>query len=74
MKKIYTCDICGETIHDPKECFGLHFKTHREFIFGLSGCSDGKHICFHCAVQFKKRLEGTETSKILETYQNEKNN
>ena len=56
MKKIYTCNICGEEIDLPSESFGVHFGDGKNFTLGDHHCTDGVHICYGCARQLREEL------------------
>jgi len=65
-KKTYWCDICGETIDKPEKSFGLYFTHDNKFTLGGYGATDGKHICYSCALQLKKHLNKTAIRDILD--------
>ena len=56
MKKIYTCDVCGDEIDNLSDSFGVHFDSGKNFTLGGYGCTDGIHICYGCARGLRKEL------------------
>lgn len=65
MKKIYHCNICGEIIKNPEESFGVNFSCRDAFTLGGYGCTEGVHICYHCARQLAGHLAGPQIREIL---------
>jgi len=65
MKKIYTCNICRDTIENPNQSFGVNFSNLTNFTFGGHGSTDGIHICYRCARQLKECLNNEEINKLI---------
>lgn len=76
LKRIYNCDICSHEIKDKKALLGLHFTGTTDFTIGNYGCTEGKHICYHCAFQLLLGLADGPMRKELEEYnkQNKREN
>ena len=65
LKKIYSCNICGERIDNLSDSFGVRFSDMRKFTLGNYGCTDGIHICFNCARQLKEHLDSPKIEEII---------
>jgi len=56
MRRVYTCNICGDELDNPADSFGVRFGDGKEFTLVGYGCTDGTHICYGCAKILKKEL------------------
>jgi len=68
MKRIYKCDICGESPDRPVLLFGIRFSNGVDFTLSGYGSTDGKHICYNCANQLLKHLNSEPIKKELADY------
>jgi hypothetical protein len=65
MRRVYTCDICGNEQKHPNALFGVHFSTLDKFTLGCYGSTEGKHICWRCAKQLRDALVGKPITEEL---------
>jgi len=71
MKKIYTCDICRDTVKNINNLYGIKFSDMWQFSVCGYGSTDGVHICFDCAKQLREQLMSNPISNQLVQYTQE---
>ena len=69
MKRIYSCDICGDVVKDPCTLFGVNFSNLTNFTLGGYGSTENKHICYRCASQLRLALISEPITEELAQYE-----